>query len=38
MYELARVENPYEPNELETLAESWENLAEDYWKEDVFGA
>lgn len=37
MSDIARQENAYSAQELETLAECWESLAEDYWKEDVFG-
>jgi hypothetical protein len=28
---------PYSKSHLDLLADSWESLAEDYWKEDVFG-
>lgn len=28
---------PYSQSHLDLLADSWESLAEDYWKEDVFG-
>jgi hypothetical protein len=37
MSDFARVENEYSPQELEALADCWETLAEDFWKEDVFG-
>jgi hypothetical protein len=28
---------PYKPANLAALADCWDSLAEDFWKEDVFG-
>jgi len=38
MKDISGIDNMYTSDELETLQDCWENLAEDFWKEDVFGA